>query len=241
MRLAKYLARTGVSSRRKCEEIIKEGRVRVNGKTVLLPQEQVSGAEEITLDGSRISGPEKKNYYLLDKPRGYISTVKDTHGRPTVMDLLKHIPVRVYPVGRLDADTSGVLLFTNDGELAARLTHPRYRIEKEYRVCVKGIPKEETLSKLASGVKLEGGATAAAKVKLFKTLKNKDKESAFLKIILQEGRKRQVRLMCSAVGHPVISLRRIRFAFLTARGMRPGEHRKLTTSEIKGLYRITGL
>lgn len=237
MRLAKYLAAAGVASRRKAEQIIQEGRVTVNGERVLLPQTDVTDVDQILLDKVRIKGAGKLFYLLLDKPRGILTTVTDTHDRPTVLDLVKDIPARVYPVGRLDADTSGVLLLTNDGELAYRLTHPRFHVEREYRAWVKGFPSKAVLEQLAGGVELEGRKTAPAQVKAIR----KGDVRTLLEIILTEGRKRQVKLICAAVGHPVIKLRRTRFAFLTARGMQTGEYRHLHRTEVKKLYRMTGI
>ncbi len=237
VRLAKYLAAAGVASRRKAEQIIFDGRVTVNGKRVLIPQTDVTDADEVFVDKVRIKGAGKLFYLLLDKPRGILTTVTDTHDRPTVLDLVKDIPARVFPVGRLDADTSGVLLLTNDGELAYRLTHPRFHVEKEYKAWVKGFPSKAVLEQLAGGVELEGKKTAPARVKAVRRGDNR----TLLEIILTEGRKRQVKLMCAAVGHPVIKLRRIRFAFLTARGMQTGEYRHLHRTEVKRLYRMAGI
>lgn len=235
MRLAKYLAQAGVASRRKAEQIIREGRVTVNGERVLLPQTGVHGSEVILADNLQVRGAERLYYLLMDKPRGAVTTAVDTHGRPTVLDLVNDIPARIFPVGRLDADTSGVLLLTNDGELAYRLTHPRFQVEKEYRAWVKGFPSKAALDQLASGVELEGVKTAPAQVEAVR----KGEGRTQLKITLTEGRKRQVKLMCAAVGHPVINLRRTRFSFLTARGLKTGEIRHLNKIEVKNLYQIT--
>ncbi|HOL17831.1 MAG TPA: pseudouridine synthase [Bacillota bacterium] len=234
MRLAKYLAAAGVASRRKAEQIIREGRVTVNGERALLPQTGVSAGDEILVDGIPVRSPEHYYYLLLDKPIGFVSTVSDPHGRPTVLDLVKDIPARIYPVGRLDADTSGVLLLTNDGGLAYRLTHPRFHVEKEYRAWVKGFPSAETLQQLSRGVEVEGRKTAPAQVRAVR----KGNGCTLLDNVLTEGRKRQVKQMCAAVGHPVLKLRRIRFAFLTARGLRAGAYRHLSRSEVKKLYHL---
>ena len=238
MRLVKYLARAGVASRRKSEEIIAGGRVRVNGTVTTLPQADVTAADLIEVDGVRIKEAERKYYLLLDKPPGFLSTVTDTHARGTVMDLVGDIPARLYPVGRLDADTLGVLLLTNDGELAYRLTHPRYKIEKTYRAWVKEIPSAAALVKMARGLELDGRITAPAVIRLVKTDGSK---RAMLEITITEGRKRQVKQMCAALGHPVLKLRRVSFAFLTARGLRSGECRYLTRDEVRRLYRLVGL
>jgi len=237
VRLAKYLAAAGVASRRKAEQIIQEGRVAVNGEIALLPQTEVTGAEEITVDKILIKGARQFYYLLLDKPRGVVTTAEDTHGRLTVLDLVRDIPARLFPVGRLDADTSGVLILTNDGDLAYRLTHPRFHVEKEYRVWVKGCPTKNELNKIADGIEIEGRKTAPAQVR---AIQKKDK-GALLELILTEGRKRQVKLMCAAIGCPVLSLRRTRFAFLTACGLQTGEYRHLRRTEVSKLYHLTGI
>lgn len=238
MRLAKYLAGAGVASRRKAEQIIRDGQVRVNGVTVTLPQYDVTASDMVMLDGTKVEPVERKYYLLLNKPAGYLSTAKDTHGRDTVLDLVKEIPARVYPVGRLDADTGGVLLLTNDGALSNRLTHPRYQIEKTYRAWVSGVPSQKSLEFLSRGVDLEGRTTAPAAVRMVKAIPGR---RALLQITLTEGRKRQVKKMCDAVGHPVTRLKRVRFAFLTAAGLSAGQFRHLESEEIRRLYKLTGL
>ncbi|MEW5784871.1 MAG: pseudouridine synthase [Bacillota bacterium] len=238
MRLAKYLAGAGVASRRKAEQIIQEGRVWVNGTVTILPQTLVTGSDDIRVDGSPVKKPSRYYYLLLDKPPGYLSTVSDTHDRPTVLDLVREIPERVYPVGRLDADTTGLLLLTNDGELAFRLAHPRYEVEKTYRAWVKGTPAAAALAQLAGGVSINGEKTLPAKVKL---VRKAGVQRSLLEITLTEGKKRQVKLMCSAVGHDVLKLRRVRYAFLTALRLQSGEYRHLKRDEVKRLYRLVGL
>jgi pseudouridine synthase len=238
MRLAKYLAGAGVASRRKCEQIIRAGRVQVNGIVATLPQTEVTTADRVLLDGVEINNRPESYYLLLDKPPGYLSTVTDTHDRPTVLDLVKDIPARVYPVGRLDADTAGLLLLTNDGELAFRLAHPRYQVEKLYRVWVKGSPGTAALRQLAAGVESDGELLTAARLKLDR---KPGSRHAVLEITLTEGKKRQIRRMCAAVGHPVLKLRRIRYAFLTARGLQEGAYRHLKPEEVRRLYRLVGL
>lgn len=228
MRLAKYLAHAGVASRRNAELLIKDARVKVNGLTVTLPQTEVTSGDEITLDGAGVSSEEKKYYILLNKPAGYLSTVFDPHGRRTVIDLVKGVEARIYPVGRLDADTEGLLLLTNDGELAYRLTHPRYQVMKTYRALVLNVPDRKTLAALAEGVEIEGRRTAPASVKLIKA----GEKRALIEITICEGRKRQVKKMFSAAGHPVIKLRRIRFAFLDVTGLKKGSYRSLTPKEV---------
>jgi 23S rRNA pseudouridine2605 synthase len=238
MRLQKFLAQAGVASRRRAEELIRAGRVKVNGTTVTAMGVQVEpGRDLVEVDGKAVKLIEKKVYYLLYKPPGYVTTVDDPQGRPKVIDLLKGIKERIYPVGRLDYATEGLLLLTNDGDLTLRLTHPRYGVTKTYRALVKGVPDEQTLQKLATGVKLEDGFTAPAEVKLLRT----GKGTSLLELTLREGRKREVRRMCAAVGHPVLWLKRTKMAFLTLKGLRPGEYRQLTKEEVNRLYSLTDL
>ncbi|WP_406676226.1 pseudouridine synthase [Moorella sp. ACPs] len=238
MRLQKYLAQTGVASRRHAEEMIRAGRVKVNGKIVTaMGVHIVPGQDEVTVDGRPVTGPEEKVYVLLYKPPGYVTTVSDPQGRPKVVDLVKDIPARLYPVGRLDYATEGLLLLTNDGELTLRLTHPRYRIPKTYLALVKGVPDAKTMTRLRRGVKLEDGLTAPACVQM-RRIKG---DHALLELTLREGRKREVRRMLATVGHPVVWLKRIKFAFLTLGDLKPGEYRRLTPAEVARLYRLVGL
>lgn len=236
MRLAKYIALAGIASRRGAEEIVRQGRVTVNGKTTILPQEKVGPGDVIAVDGKSIDATQPLSYILLNKPPGFISTVSDTHGRPTVMDLVKDIPGRLYPVGRLDADTKGLILMTNDGRLAHRLMHPRYGIEKTYRATVKGIPDRQTLTQLRNGVLIDGGKTAPATVRLVKA--HPDRNETVLELTLTEGRKRQVKLMCAAVGHPVRELSRIKFAGLALKRLPEGHYRFLTEEEVSRLHKL---
>ncbi len=238
MRLVKFLAQAGVASRRRSESIIKSGRVQVNGEPVLLPQYFVRTGDVIRVNGKRITPVTSYTYLLLDKPAAYLSTIKDTHGRKTVLDLLPSPVARVYPAGRLDADTEGLLLLTDDGELAYRLTHPRFGIPKTYRALVKGVPSQKTLFRLAGGgVAIEGRPTAPAQVRLVEARDG----NACLELVLREGRKRQVKLMCAAVGHRLLHLRRTRFAFLDGAGLTPGQYRFLTAAEVEALYHLVGL
>ncbi len=238
MRLAKYLARAGVASRRRAETIINEGRVRINGSIADKPQIKVGENDKVTVDGRLVDGFEEKVYILLNKPAGYISTVYDTQNRPTVTGLVSDVEARLYPVGRLDADTSGVILLTNDGELAHRLMHPRYKVKKVYLARVSGLIKNELLPKMSSGLVIEGEKTAPAEVKKVKTVSNKD---TLLKITLAEGKKRQVKMICAAVGHRVKELKRLSFAGLTAANLPQGSYRRLNRQEIDHLYRMVGL
>ncbi len=238
MRLNKLLARAGVASRRRAEQLIAGNRVRVNGNVVTEPFARVNPGDEITVDGVRLPKPESKTYLLLNKPMGYLSTVTDPHGRKTVLDLLPSRETRLYPVGRLDIDTEGLLLITNDGELAYRLTHPRFQVPRTYRALVRGVPTENEIRQLRSGVIIEGNLTAPARVRL---RKREGTLGSWLEITIHEGRKRQVKNMCAAIGHPVIRLCRTGFAQLKITGLRTGKHRPLTGAEIDALYRTVGL
>lgn len=239
MRLVKYLARAGVASRRNAELIIRQRRVQINGVLRDWPHTDVGENDLVTVDGKLIAGFEKKYYIILNKPSGFISTVSDTHNRPTVANLLNGVRARLYPVGRLDADTKGVLLMTNDGELAYRLTHPRYQIKKIYHAWVSCIPNERLLKQFERGLIIDGDKTAPASARLL--IARNDKNIALLEIILTEGRKRQVKKMCLAIGCPVKSLCRISFAGLTAGDLQEGSFRHLHKEEVEYLYRMVKL
>lgn len=231
-RLQKVIAHAGIASRRKAEEMILEGRVRVNGSVVKELGRKVTSSDRVEVDGVQIEG-EEPVYFLFYKPRGVISSVQDDKGRKVVTDFFQTIQQRIYPVGRLDYDTSGLLLLTNDGEFANLLMHPSNEIDKMYVAKVKGIPSKEKLNSLARGVMLEDGKTAPAKVKLLSVDKKKD--SAIIEITIHEGRNRQVRRMFDAIGHPVVKLKREKYGFLTLNGLRTGEIRELTHHEVKQL------
>jgi 23S rRNA pseudouridine2605 synthase len=220
VRLNAYLARTGVASRRKADELIKAGRVRVNGEPGQL-NTFVGARDRVEVDGRPVER-QALAYVLLHKPAGVVTTARDPQGRPTVIDLVEH-ESRVVPVGRLDADTTGALLLTNDGELAHRLAHPRYDVEKVYEVDVEGEPSDETLSRLQKGVDLDDGVTAPARVRRLSPSK--------LELAIHEGRKHQVKRMLAAVGHPVTRLHRSRYAGLTLEGLEPSAWRELEPSE----------
>jgi 23S rRNA pseudouridine2605 synthase len=231
MRLNAYLARTGVASRRGADELIKRGRVRVNGVRGEL-NTFVQEGDVVDLDG-RLLVPQPLAYVLLYKPAGVVTTASDPHGRPTVVELVEH-ESRVVPVGRLDADTTGALLLTNDGELAHRLAHPRYEVDKIYEAEVEGALSDETLSTLENGVELDDGRTAPAGVRRLAPRR--------IELTIHEGRKHQVKRMLDAVGHPVRRLHRSRYAELTIDGLEPGEWRELTAAEVatlRGLARRT--
>ena len=230
MRLNAYLARAGVASRRGADELIKAGRVTVNGAAGEL-NSFVGQADDVRLDGRPV-GAQRLRHVLLNKPRGTITTARDPEGRPTVVDLVGG-DIRVVPVGRLDRDTTGVLLLTNDGPLAHRLAHPRYGVEKTYVAEVEGEPGDAVIGALAGGVALEDGPTAPARVQRLGPSR--------LELVLHEGRNRQVRRMLEAVGHPVVKLRRARYAGLGPGRLRPGEWRDLTPGEVARLRRLVGL
>jgi pseudouridine synthase len=228
VRLNAYLARAGVSSRRGAEELIREGRVRVNGEVAGLST-FVERGDTVELDGRPLE-LEALTYVLLHKPAGVVTTASDPHGRRTVVDLVG-VPQRVVPVGRLDADTTGALLLTNDGPLAHRLMHPRYEVDKVYEAEVEGRPDDETLRRLAEGVELDDGPTAPAGVRRLGPSR--------LELTLHEGRKHQVKRMCEAVGHPVRHLHRRTYAGLTLEGVEPGTWRELTRDEVAALRTAT--
>jgi len=231
-RLQKVLAAAGYGSRRVCEELIADGRVAVNGTVAVLGRRVDPEHDRIEVDGHPAPTRPGLVHYLVNKPRGVISTAKDTHGRPTVVDLVPPEP-RVFPVGRLDADTEGLLLLTNDGELAQLLTHPRHGVEKEYLVHVAGgAVRPGALRRLRDGVELDDGVTAPAEVS--------QPEPGVLRITIHEGRNRQVRRMCDAVGHPVQRLVRLRIGAVTDRRLKPGAWRPLTSDEVRALYEWGG-
>jgi len=235
-RLQKVLAQAGVASRRSCEELITEGRVQVNGVVIRELGTKVDPASDrIAVDGKMIK-QEKFVYILLNKPTGVITSLHDPQGRKIVRDLLTGIKERVYPVGRLDYDTSGLLLMTNDGELANRLAHPSFEIDKVYRAWVKGIPTPGEMRKLEEGVLLEDGMTAPAVAKLLE--KDPARNQAHIELTIHEGRNRQVRRMCEHIGHPVITLQRIRIGFLTLDQVKTGAYRHLAKDEVLRLKQI---
>jgi 23S rRNA pseudouridine2605 synthase len=226
MRLAKHLAHAGVASRRAAEALVAEGRVTVDGAVVLDPARDVDGSEAIAVDGEAVRQPGRRVVYALNKPAGVVSTARDTRGRPTVVDLVPG-ERRLYPVGRLDAESTGLILLTDDGELAHVLTHPRFEVPKIYRARVAGHPGPRALRALREGVDLEDGRTAPARVRLL--------HGGDLEITIHEGRKRQIRRMLDAVGHEVLSLQRTGFGPLTLGGLAPGRHRRLGAAEVAAL------
>jgi len=231
IRLEKFLAESGVASRRRSKYIISAGRVTVNGKTVLECGTRIEPDVDIVeLDGERVLPEEKKVYIMLNKPAGYISTSRDERNRPTVLHLLTDIPVRVYSVGRLDIDTEGLLLLTNDGEFAHKLTHPRYHVDKVYLAWVTGCPSKESLEQLRNGVEIKDGLTAPAKV----TVEKQTKTRTCLKIVIHEGKKRQIKRMCRYAGHEVQHLKRIQIGTLKLGNLPTGKYRYLSHKEVVG-------
>ena len=237
MRLQHFLALAGVASRRQCEHIMTAGRVRLNGRVARELGTKVNPEEDIIeVDGKRVE-IQKKMYVLLNKPKGYLTAAADSRGRHTVGELVADLPVRVYPVGRLDMDTDGVLLMTNDGELSYRLMHPRFGVEKVYHAEVAGNPSKEALEALRAGVDIGGLTTSPARVRLTKSIK----KGALLEISVHEGRKRQIKRMCKAVGYPVVNLTRIEFGGLRAGNLKPSQYRLLSDSEVASLKEIVSL
>ncbi len=227
-RLQKVLARVGIGSRRVCEDLIAEGRVLVDGEVAVLGRRVDVETALIELDGAPIGVRPDLVHYLLNKPAGVVTTADDPEGRPTVVGLVPTEP-RVFPVGRLDFDTEGLLLLTNDGELAHRLTHPSFGVEKEYVAELQGSPSRAALRRLREGIQLDDGVTAQARAALL--------EPSVLRLTIHEGRNRQVRRMCDAIGHPVVRLIRTRIGPLADRSLAPGAWRELTVDELRSLQR----
>lgn len=234
-RLQKVIAQAGVASRRKAETLITEGKVTVNGQVVTELGTKVSKGDRIEVNGIQIEG-EESVYYVLYKPTGVISAVSDDKDRKVVTDFFPLTKERIYPIGRLDYDTSGVLLMTNDGDFANILMHPKYHVDKVYVAKIKGIPLREKMRELERGVVLEDGKTAPSKVKIISV--DKRKGTAIVQITIHEGRNRQVRRMFEAVGYPVLKLKREQFGFIGLHGLRPGDYRPLSPHEIKLLRNL---
>ncbi len=236
-RLQKVLAHAGIASRREAEGLIQQGRVTVNGQTVTQMGTKVDpGRDEIWVDGQRIQVASQMIYVMLSKPSGTLSVMEDDRGRPALGDLIQ-VPTRMYPVGRLDIDSEGLVLLTNDGELANLLTHPRYQHEREYRVLVNGRPSKKTLGAWQRGVMLDGKLTAPARVDAIR----QEKDSTWLRIVMREGRKRQIRSVASLLGHPVRQLKRVRMGPLYLGQLEVGQWRYLTSKEISDLEALKRL
>ncbi|MFF3922736.1 pseudouridine synthase [Paenibacillus lactis] len=235
-RLQKIMAQAGVASRRKCEELILEGKVQVNGETVTELGTKADPAQDIiTVSGKPIKH-EKKVYLMLNKPKGVITSASDPEGRKIVSDYLKGVKERVYPIGRLDYDTEGLLLLTNDGEFANLLSHPKYHVPKTYLATVKGVPHGTELDKLRQGIMLEDGMTAPAEVEYRDV--DPDNKQSVITITIHEGRNRQVRRMFEAINHPVIRLKRIAYGDLLLQNLKRGLYRHLTPSEVNELQQM---
>lgn len=234
-RLQKILSQAGIASRREAEKMIKEGRVSVNGKIITqLGFKADSAKDHIKVDGKRVDKFEPKITIILNKPKGYISTVKDPTGRPTVMDLVKRVKGRIYPVGRLDFDAEGILFLTNDGDLAFKLSHPRFSIPRIYMVKVSGLPKEKDLLRLKKGVTLEDGKAKAISCEIIRV----SDKNTWVKMVVTEGRNHLVKRMFRAIGHSVLKLKRVQFGPIKLGNLPPGEFRFLTDEEIKRLKEV---
>ena len=237
VRLQKLIAAAGIASRRAAESLMREGRVTVNGAVVSTPGAKADpAADDIRVDGRRV-GAGRRRYLLLNKPRGVVTTRDDPERRRTVMHLLSGVREAVYPVGRLDYDSEGLLLLTNDGELAARLTHPRHRVERVYEARVRGVPDASALRRLAGGVVVSGRRTLPATASLVSAGRGRAGDQSLIRIGVTEGRKRQIRHMCESVGHPVVRLRRVAIGPVRDRTLRPGQFRDLTPAELAALRR----
>ena len=234
MRLEKFIATSGIASRRAVKKSIHAGLVTVNGEPVLVPGHPIDiETDTVEFDGKRVEPLTEHIYLMLNKPAGYLTTRSDERGRPTVMNLVVDLPESIYPVGRLDLETEGLLLFTNDGDFAYRLLHPSHEIEKTYLAWVKGVPNDDAIQQLRQGVTILSGTTAPAKVKRLKV--NKDGASTQFEVVIHEGKKRQVRLMFKAIGHSVIRLKRVGIGNLQLGNLPQGQYRLLTPQEITAL------
>lgn len=228
-RLQKILAKMGIASRRAAEEMILEGRVTVNGQVAALGMKADITKDHIKLDGKLLTKPEPKVYLMMNKPKGVITTLSESEERPTIRDFLKNIKYRVFPIGRLDYNSEGLLLLTNDGDFAHAILHPSKKIPKTYHVKIKGVLEDEKIEKLRRGVRLQEGITLPSKVKKLK----KAEENSWIEITIYEGKKRQIRRMMEKVGHPVLKLKRVRIDGIDIGRLEPGEIRSLTADEIR--------
>lgn len=235
VRLQKIISAAGIASRRAAEKLIEEGRVQVNGTTVTeLGTKADPEVDDIRVDERRVKHAQRHRYFLLNKPRGYVTTRSDPEHRPTVLDLLKGVREYVYPVGRLDFDSEGLLILTNDGDLAATLTHPKHEVERVYEAQVVGVPDAHDIERLSRGIVLEGRRTAPAQVELLRERRTEG-DTSVLRITIHEGRTRQVRKMADAIGHPVRTLKRVRIGPLADKNLKLGTYRELTPEEVRKL------
>jgi len=237
-RIQKILSRAGIASRRASEKLMVDGRVTVNGTTVTeLGAKADPARDDIRVDGRRIKVEQRRVYLLVNKPRGYVTTRSDPQRRPTVMDLIGGAGAYIYPVGRIDFESEGLLLMTNDGDLAARLTHPRHGVPRVYEARVLGVPDAHDLSRLSRGIAIDGRRTAPATARLIE--QKRDGSRSTLELTLREGRNRQVRKMCDAIGHPVDSLKRVAIGPIRDRALKPGQWRDLTDAEVRTLMDVS--
>jgi 23S rRNA pseudouridine2605 synthase len=236
VRLQKIISAAGIASRRAAEKLIEEGRVQVNGKTVTeLGTKADPEIDDIRVDERRVKRPQRHRYFLLNKPRGYVTTRSDPEHRPTVLDLLKGVREYVYPVGRLDFDSEGLLILTNDGDLAATLTHPRHEVERVYEAQVLGVPDAHDIDRLSRGVVIDGRRrTSPAQIELLRERRTEG-DTSVLRVTIHEGRTRQVRKMADAIGHPVRTLKRVRIGPIADKNLRSGSYRELTAEEVRKL------
>ena len=235
VRLQKIISAAGIASRRAAEKLHRDGRVSVNGTNGHRARHQSrSDADDIRVDERRVKGPQRHRYFLLNKPRGYVTTRSDPEHRPTVLELLKGVREYVYPVGRLDFDSEGLLILTNDGDLAATLTHPRHEVERVYEAQVLGVPDAHDLDRLRRGIMIDGRRTGPAQVELLSERRTEG-ETSVLRVTIHEGRTRQVRKMADAIGHPVRTLKRTRIGPLADKNLRLGTYRELTAEEVRRL------
>ena len=232
MRLQKFLAHAGIASRRASEDIIRQGRVTINGKTITDMGVSVSYNDLVTVDGKQIENEEEKIYIILNKPVGYVSSAKDQFGRPTVLDLVRDIDIRLYPVGRLDYDTSGLILLTNDGDFTYQLTHPKHEIDKVYEALISGTPTKDEIKMFEVGLRIEDYTTSPAKIVIKEIIKN----NALVHVTIHEGKNRQVRKMCEAIGHNVLTLKRIAIGPIALNDLPEGKWRRLSEVELNSLY-----
>lgn len=235
VRLQKIISAAGIASRRAAEKLIEEGRVQVNGATVReLGTKADPDIDDIRVDERRVKQPQRHRYFLLNKPRGYVTTRSDPEHRPTVLDLLRGVREYVYPVGRLDFDSEGLLILTNDGDLAATLTHPKHEVERVYEAQVLGVPDAHDIDRLSRGIVIEGRRTSPAQVELLRERRTEG-DTSVLRVTIHEGRTRQVRKMADAIGHPVRTLKRVRIGPISDRNLRVGAFRDLTADEVRKL------